>query len=136
MSAVISYSHKDRELADMLRRTLSEVPIEVLGDFSDFSATARFAPDPSEMMRSANAYILLLTPAFLASNWCRHELDLVLQEARRSQKGIIPFVTTDVRSEDIPPILRNLEFVQLSCGDDAQQTFRAHLRRSLNLEFS
>lgn len=95
-SIFVSYSRTDRQALDELRQhlgaTLDAVRV-TLWDDTRISPAARWQGEIEEGLSTAAAAVLLLSPAFFASDFiANHELPVLLEAAARSELRIFPVV--------------------------------------------
>ena len=128
VSVFISYATDDQALALTLRHALEATAVEVLGA-SELVPGERWEDSIAMMIRRADAYILIISPAFLKSAWLSRELDAILDEAERTRKRIIPLLAGGVRMEDVPPSLQRLQLLQISSDQSDLQTVLAPLKK-------
>jgi hypothetical protein len=114
-------------LADTLRRAARELNIDSLEDSAALVSGGNLWQVIPALIQKADAYILLITPASLASQWCRRELDSILHEA--GEKPIIPVLAGGVSLEEIPPPLQHLQYLDLRGIEGDQQSLNSALRR-------
>lgn len=116
--AFLSYSRRDRAVADELIALLAEAGKDVWVDREDIPAASRWRDELARAIDLADAVIVLLTPAWLASENCRQEFD----HAEAAGKRILPVLAEPV--EDPPAALSALQWIPLT-GDGGEPTVRA-----------
>ncbi len=70
----------------------------------------------SDAVRRSRKTLLLLTPGFVESEWCRYEFQAALLQMLRRQMDIIPVIFEDLGnpgnlSEDLQSVLRTLSYI-------------------------
>ncbi|MCB2231732.1 toll/interleukin-1 receptor domain-containing protein [bacterium] len=115
----LSYARQDREIAERIRRALLEHDFGVWFDASvpagqDWAVAIQSAIDDAV----ARGFVLvLLSPASLASQFCKHETEYALQLAVRSQRSnVIPVVVAPCAHEALPVPLGNIQLFDLTTG--------------------
>lgn len=115
----LSYARPEREIAERIRRALQAHDYGVW-----FDEAVTVGQDWAAALHSAiNAAVtrgfvlVLLSPASLASQWCKRETEYALQLAARSQRSnVIPVVVAPFAREALPPPLANLQWFDLTAG--------------------
>src|ERR1700694_2932475 len=112
--AFISYSRRDSSFAvdrlcDELRAAGKEVWLDL-----DIAGGAKWRDRVKRGIEACKSLIFVVSPASIASEACRHELD----DAVALNKLIIPVVYEDVPDERMPRALADSEWVFLRDGDD------------------
>lgn len=79
----LSYAMEDSGIADEIAGWFRSKNIEIF----DWQAErgGRFIPRIEAAIRRAQGYIALLSPSFLASDWCEREMEIALQRERALQ---------------------------------------------------
>jgi hypothetical protein len=115
----LSYARHDREIAERIWRALQAHDYSVWFDEAvtagqDLAAALHSAIDAAV----ARGFVLvLLSPASLASQWCKHETEYALQLTARSQRSnVIPVVVAPFAREALPPALASLQWFDLTEG--------------------
>ena len=114
-AAFFSYSSKDGALASAMVNWLSGyAKLGVWFDAKDLDAGRAPAVALRESVGKCRAYVLLVTPNSLRSNWVAVECAVAEQEsAEYNGFKVIAMVTPDVGDDDIPPQLRGVTRIQL-----------------------
>lgn len=110
----ISHSHKDDELVRDLARRLREAGLQPFVDFSDIPAGADWKKTLRENIRSADAVLMLITPATQQSPWMMTELGM----AEGFERIIVP-VTAGLKARDLPAPLQTYQIAPFDQVDDA-----------------
>lgn len=116
----LSYASADRQAADAIRRALMAHEFTVTSP-EDFGASAQpFHAVVTKAIDDAierGFVLVLLSPASLASQWCKQETVYALQLAARSQRSnVIPVVITPFARESLPPQLADIQWFDLTTG--------------------
>ena len=107
-SIFISYASTDRRLADLLRKHLADdrklgvVMDREIEIGEDWRKPLTAALDTSDVV------ILLVSPAFLQSQWNLYEAGVALAKERSNQGKVIPILLGDVEPSSLPASLRRM----------------------------
>jgi hypothetical protein len=92
----LCYARQDLDIAERIRRALLAHEFGVWFDMDSLRAGEDWANATQQAIQNAAArgfVLVLLSPASLASRWCKHEAEYALQFAARSQRSsIIPVI--------------------------------------------
>jgi hypothetical protein len=119
---MLSYARADaqvftRELAD----GLEAANFDVLLDVDDIEAATDWQERLSDMIRSVDTMVIVLTPGWIRSEMCQWEL----QEALRQNKRIIPLIHIEPTDTPPPDAVSKLNYIYF----DARQSFGAALKQ-------
>lgn len=103
----ISYSHKDKETADLYFKGFVELGYEVLSD-RDILVGEDFTKAIFEKIRKADYFIVLLSPDYIGSNSAISEYNRIVGYSQTSGKIILPIV---IRPTDLPSDLTGAIYV-------------------------
>jgi hypothetical protein len=119
----ISYSHheQDRDLVRDLARHLRAAGFESWDD-TDLPAGSDRKKVIGKRIRTADAFLLLLTPAALKSGWPMAELGIT----EGMERVIVP-VSAGVTPAEVPAPLRDYEVAPFDRVDDAIKTLSEKL---------
>ena len=123
----ISHSHEDNELVRDLVRRLREAKLQPFVDLTDISVGADWKQKVREQIRSADAVLMLLTPAILKSPWMMTELGM----AEGFERLIVP-VTAGLKSRDLPAPLQTYQIAPFDQVDDAIRMLSERLTTAAN----
>jgi hypothetical protein len=123
----LSYAEEDRERADEIAGRLSDLGFGIYNWRDPSTRGGRFIRDIEKAIKSADAFLTLLSPSFLASEWCRREAELAIQrEGDLRQQGREAVFVHVLQIADTPPedlgFLRSYDRVDLTipAGADAE----------------
>ncbi len=106
VSVFISYSHKDERLRDELATHLAILQNQkVIAFWHDRKITAgsEWAKEIDENLRTADLILLLVSPDFLASNYCNDvELKLAMDRHQKGEAIVIPILLKPVSWKGAP----------------------------------
>lgn len=122
LRVMLSYARADaqvftRELAD----GLEAANFDVLLDVDDIEAATDWQERLSDMIRSVDTMVIVLTPGWIRSEMCQWEL----QEALRQNKRIIPLIHIEPTDTPPPDAVSKLNYIYF----DARQSFGAALKQ-------
>jgi len=109
----------DREIAERIRRALLQHEFGVWFDEAvtagqDWAAAIHSAIDEAV---TRGFVLVLLSPASLASRWCKRETEHALELAARSQRSnAIPVVVAPFAREALPEAFANIQWFDLTTG--------------------
>ncbi|HEY7422972.1 MAG TPA: toll/interleukin-1 receptor domain-containing protein [Gemmataceae bacterium] len=126
-SVFISHSHQDNELVHDLARRLRDAGLQPSVDFTEFPVGADWKKTLREHIRSADAVLLLLTPASLKSPWMMTELGM----AEGFERIIVP-VTAGLKSRDLPAPLQTYQVAPFDQVDGAIRMLSERLTAAAN----
>jgi WD40 repeat protein len=110
--AFLSYSRRDGEAAVRLAELLAERGKDVWVDQQDIPASSRWRDELARAIEVSDAVIALVTPAWLASENCRQEME----HADAAGKRIVPVLGAPV--DRVPDALAARQWVELPAGTD------------------
>ncbi len=123
----VSHSHADNDFSRKLVQSLSDVDIDVWYDERKLGA-GTLAQNIEQALLAADSYIVILSPAAVASPWVQMEWYAALELYRESKIRFIPVIVEDC---EIPLLLRGMHRVEFHRETYAQAF--AHLLRLLNV---
>ena len=103
--AFLSYSRRDADAASRLAALLAERGKDVWVDHQDIPASSRWGVELARAIEVSEAVIELVTPAWIASENCRQEME----HADAAGKRIIPVLAAPVDS--VPEALAARQWV-------------------------
>ena len=114
MKIFLSYSSKDSDIALNLKNRLINEGVTIITSDLEPKVGDNIATHLEADIKSANAYIILVSKAFDGSQWSELELLMIYDEVskRKGQKKIFP-VLLDT-SAKMPPLLSNLLYADLT----------------------
>ena len=96
MNSFISYSHQDNQMLEMLHKHLANLQREgLITTWTDreILAGGKFERDISSALNSSNLFIALLSPDYIASNYCyEKEFQKALEMQEQGKIIIIPII--------------------------------------------
>ena len=115
--AFLSYSHEDKDFAQMIAQKLMESGIDVWWDkWEILIGDSLIQKIFMEGLSKADIFLIILSNASVNSNWVKQELDHAIIKKIEGVTRILPIVKEKC---DIPPPLRTLLWVDLSTDIDA-----------------
>lgn len=90
-SAYISYSRRDRGIANEIASMLSMYGVRTFIDIEELSVGSNFAEQLTQRLNAADVVIYIVSEASLNSQWCRREIEY----AKAKGKTIIPIAVTE-----------------------------------------
>lgn len=122
----LSYSRHDHEIADRIRLQLEQHGYSVWHEHepaisagADFAGSIRTAIDDAV---DRGLVLVLLSPAALASEWCRWETTYALNLAEESQcTNVIPVLVAPIDRSELQLQLRYIQWFDLTTGQFANR---------------
>lgn len=119
-SVFISHSSADKDLARSLRKALEEHGIGVWNQ-DQILPGDRVDEMLEQGLKASQAIVLLISPHFLASEWCAFEMGAALSAANTSPKRrLIPLLMSGTNYADLPHALQAVSTLNLT--DEEQIT--------------
>ncbi|HAX86908.1 MAG TPA: type IV secretion protein Rhs [Cyanobacteria bacterium UBA11370] len=106
----LSYADKDRETMEKIRNSLRRESITVWTNKTDIQTGEAFEEAIKRGIEQADNLIYLLSPDAINSDYCQQELDLAVSLHKR----IIPVLVQETSPEQIPNMLRQLQYIDLT----------------------
>src|SRR5262245_2074024 len=123
----ISHSHEDNELVRDLVRRLGDAGLQPFVDFTELPVGPDWKKTVREQIRSADAVLILITPATLKSPWMMTELGM----AEGFERIIVP-VTAGLKSRDLPAPLQTYQVAPFDQVDGAIRVLSERLTAAAN----
>ena len=111
----LSYAKRDDKLAQALRTELEKGGFEVWDAAAKLTPGDNWALEQGEALEDAEAMVVLLSPAALASDHVQREIDYALGEPRFKGR-LIPVVVRPVK--EIPWILETLQILRIDADPE------------------
>jgi hypothetical protein len=100
----LSYAYEDAEAASRVRQALEKVDVSGFLDSADISAGNAIAKDMRKALADASAFIVLLSPSALRSQWVQFELGAAVSLG----KPLVPVLVEDIEDKSgLPDLLRD-----------------------------
>jgi hypothetical protein len=110
LKVFLSYADRDDKLAQALRIELEKGGLEVWDPVARLTPGDNWALEQGKALKDAEAIVVLLSPAALASDHVKREIDYALGEPRFKGR-LIPVVVRPVK--EIPWILETLQVLRI-----------------------
>jgi WD40 repeat protein len=126
----VSYSRQfDSELVDRLASALGRRGQDAWVDREDIFPSSRWRPEIEKAILEAHAFLFVISPGSVESEYCRAEL----QRAVDLGKRIVPVLARPTAIGTVPAELRDLHFLSLAecqgADDQSRQAFEAQVDR-------
>jgi len=105
----ISYSSRDRQIADRIAGDLTQLGLKVFYDKELLPGEA-WRPRLANELKRAKYVLVLLSPAYVRSEWAERELEAAALSEAEGSTRIIPVLVEDT---EIPPFLRSKYYADL-----------------------
>src|SRR5262245_28281157 len=106
----ISHSAKDRDWVAAFTESLQDAGVKGWFDVSSLAPGERWQDRIQEALRDSKFLVMIVSEDYVASPWTFFELGAAVADRKR----IIPVVTQDVKVEQLPPLLRQYQFLRES----------------------
>lgn len=106
----LAHADEDAAVADQVRRSLMRHGITVWLSQRDIATGTAFQTAINRGIEEADNIVYLLSPEGLASRYCQQELDYAVSLNKR----LIPLLVKSVQPEQMPPILRGIQYIDLT----------------------
>ncbi|MAS33074.1 MAG: hypothetical protein CL610_03645 [Anaerolineaceae bacterium] len=104
----ISYRRKDVEFVKQLAGSLAQQQRDVWVDWEDIPpGVSDFSREIARGIESAHTFLVVLSPDYLESEYCLHELEY----ADQLNKRMLPIVFRPVDAEQVPACIRSINWV-------------------------
>ena len=110
----ISYSRKDKALAERLNRALDEINLDSWIDWDDIPPTADWWDQIQKGIESSDGFVFLLSPDSVTSTVCKDEINHAVKNGKR----LVPLVAREVNPGDVHPALAKLNWIFFREEDD------------------
>jgi hypothetical protein len=111
----LSYAQRDDKLAQALRAALEKGGFQVWDPAARLTPGDNWALEQGKALDDAEAMVVLLSPAALASDYVQREIDYALGEPRFKGR-LIPVVVRPVK--EIPWILETLQVLKIDADPE------------------
>ncbi len=115
LKVFLSYAERDDKPAQALRNALEKGGIEVWDPATRLAPGDNWALELGKALKEAEAIVILLSPAALASDHVKREIDYALAEPRFKGR-LVPVVIRPVK--EIPWILETLEVLRIDADPE------------------
>ena len=132
-SVFISYARGDEKRAREVReliRSLDSAGLDTWLDETEIRAGEDWEKQIEDELRRAQVMVILLTPESSKSPWTLFELGAAIADAKK----IIPVLWKDVEPEDVPPILKNLQWIKGSTPSETGRLIAEAVERTQDEE--
>ncbi|WP_260295953.1 toll/interleukin-1 receptor domain-containing protein [Sedimenticola hydrogenitrophicus] len=111
----VSYARQDQHAVRRWCDALGAEGRALWVDWEGIAPSAEWMAEIETGIRTADAFVFMLSPTALASTVCRQELDIAVNLNKR----LVPVVVKDVSPAQVPEELAKLNWIFLRDGDDA-----------------
>jgi TIR domain len=106
----LSHSHKDKKALLRLAEELRRHGVRVWFSERGITGAQQWLDEIGAALKRCDSFIVLLTPAAVASEWVKHEVTFALG-APRYRGRLIPILLKDCDYEDLAWPLANLQII-------------------------
>jgi TIR domain len=119
----VSYSRKDKAIAEKLTKALNNGDLETWIDWEDIPPTADWLDQIHKGIEQSDGFLFLLSNDSLASKVCGEEVDHAVQNGKR----LIPIVVRDVNPNDMHPALAKVNWIYCRSEDEFNEAINKTL---------
>ena len=117
----ISYRRKDKEFVQKLDAALRGAERDIWIDWEDIPpGSLDFQEDIQKGIDQADAFLLVLSPDYLQSEYCLMELDY----AHRHNKRLVPILYKPVQDANVPSSVSHINWVNFSNPNNFNEAFQ------------
>lgn len=128
----ISYARADQGFVRELYAMLRDANRDPWVDWEGIPPSAQWLQEVYDAIEAADTFVFVLSPHSLASRVCMLEVN----HAQQFKKRIIPVVYQDVSSDQVPTVLREINWVYFRASDDREDAFtKLEFALDTNLRF-
>ncbi len=123
----VSYSRQfDTSFTDRLARALADRGQDAWVDREDIFPSSRWRPEIEKAILEAHAFVFVISPGSVGSEYCQAELQRVVDLGKR----IVPLLAHETPIGTVPPELRDFHFLSFAdCQGDDEASHEAFDRR-------
>lgn len=118
-SLFISYSRKDIDFARKLTESFKEQDLDFWIDWEDIPPTVEWWQEIEKGIEDADIFLFLLSPDSAKSKVCKQEIEHATQNGKR----LIPVVVRDIKAEESPAELSQLNWIFFRKKDEFENVF-------------
>ncbi|KAK3103492.1 hypothetical protein FSP39_019598 [Pinctada imbricata] len=137
--AFVSYAEKDADFvkSQMITKLETEYGCHLCLHERDFRACEKIASNIISAIHTSNKTIVVLSPAYLKSHWCKYELHMANEEEHhQGRKVVVLLVLEKVKKRDLPAEVlehyRKNTYIELPKQEENMETFWDALRESIS----
>jgi|SRR5215211_3420713 hypothetical protein len=121
----VCYSRKDQDFVQNLHEALELRNRDTWVDYEDIPATAAWVDHAYLGIEGCYAFVFVISPESIASQFCRQELFYAVEHNKR----IVPIVRREVGVECIPPPLENYNWIFFRENDNFEMALQCLTQR-------
>src|SRR5688572_16983748 len=130
-SLFLSYSRRDIEIARRLTEAFKGQELDFWIDWEGIPPTVPWRKEIEKGIEEADIFLFLLSPDSCKSKVCKEELE----HATKNGKRLIPVVVRDIKSDESPPELSQLNWIFLR-GENDFDTGLSKLTTAINTDYA
>ncbi|KAK3090094.1 hypothetical protein FSP39_009136 [Pinctada imbricata] len=137
--AFVSYAEKDADFVKtkMITKLETEYGCHLCLHERDFRVGEKIASNIISAIHNSNKTIVVLSPEYLKSNWCKYELHMAnKEEHHQDRKVVVLLVLEQVKKRDLPAEVlehyRTNTYIELPEHEENMGTFWDALRESIS----
>lgn len=126
----VSYSRKNKDFCRQLTDELQKRDIDFWVDWNDIDPTVKWKDAIGNGIEDADNFLAIVTPDWIVSPICLEELNIAVKNGKR----LIPVVPCELKWDDVPAVLGDLNFIFFTEAYDFNQQFYT-LLTALNTDY-
>ncbi|MDJ0508904.1 MAG: TIR domain-containing protein [Crocosphaera sp.] len=115
----IAHGETDEQITDIISRNLRRECLTIWLDKIDISTGKTFQDEINKGIEEADNIIYLISPESLQSKYCQQEIEY----AFKLNKRIIPILVKTIDIKNIPPRIRNLQYIDLTDYENEEKYY-------------
>lgn len=126
----VSYSRKNKEFCKRLADEFQERDIHIWVDWEGIPPTVDWMNEIQQAIEEADTFLAIVSTDWISSKVCKDELEIAVRNGKR----LIPVIPEDIRWDEVPPALAQLNFIFFT-GDQEFDTQFEKLFTALDTDY-
>lgn len=110
----VSYSRKNKEFCKRLADEFQKRAMDIWVDWEGIPPTVDWMLEIQKGIEEADTFLAIVSADWIASKVCMDELEIAVKNGKR----LVPIVPDDIKWDDVPPALAQLNFIFFTEGYD------------------
>lgn len=126
----VSYSRKNKEFCKRLADEFQKRDIHIWVDWEGIPPTVDWMNEIQQAIEEADTFLAIVSTDWISSKICKDELEIAVRNGKR----LIPVIPEDIRWDEVPPALAQLNFIFFT-GDQEFDTQFEKLFTALDTDY-
>lgn len=126
----VSYSRKNKEFCKRLADEFQKRDIHIWVDWEGIPPTVDWMNEIQQAIEEADTFLAIVSTDWISSKVCKDELEIAVRNGKR----LVPVIPEDIRWDDVPPALAQLNFIFFT-GDQEFDTQFEKLFTALDTDY-